>query len=73
MKSIRNGLITKKLGTIQIFKNNGTVELVTLILVLNNIVLDANFNHHSFNLITLCIKNDKLKNFLENIVLILIK
>ena len=67
MKFIRNGLITKKLGTIQIFKNNGTVELVTLILVLNNIVLDANFNHHSFNLVTLCVKNDKLKLVNKNI------
>ena len=67
MKYIRSGLITKKLGIIQIFKNNGEVELVTLIFVPNNIVLNSDFSNHSFNLLTLCVDNNKSKLVTKNI------
>ena len=62
MKYIRSGLITKKLGIIQIFKNNGEVELVTLILVPNNIVLNSDFSNHSFKFLVISfVAIDKLK------------
>jgi len=57
----RNKIITKKLGVVQIYTNNGEILPVTLISLCKNIVIDRNIKNTYFNILKIGAYNHKLK------------